>query len=68
MVRVSVRNLGGTNATEREVPMSGQQQDAVDQHMLIMVESAQRAGHSESEIVEIVDEALEADAELDRAA
>jgi hypothetical protein len=48
--------------------MSGQQQDAVDQHMLIMVESAQRAGHSESEIVEIVDEALEADAELDRAA
>lgn len=38
------------------------------QHLLLMVEAAQRAGHPENEIVEIVEEALEADAELDAAA
>ena len=48
--------------------MSGQQQEAIEQHMLLMVETAQRAGHSEDEIAEIVDAAIEADAELDRAA
>ena len=48
--------------------MSGQQQDAVEQHMLLMIETAQRAGRSESEIAEIVDDALEADADLERAA
>jgi hypothetical protein len=48
--------------------MSGQQQDSEQQHMLLMVETAQRAGRSESEIAEIVDDAVEADAELDRAA
>ena len=37
-------------------------------HLLQLVESAQRAGHSEDEIATIVDEALEADAELDAAA
>jgi hypothetical protein len=36
--------------------------------MLLVVESAQRAGYSESEIGAIVDDAVEADADLDRAA
>ena len=48
--------------------MSGQQPEAVQQRLLELVETAVRAGHSESEIVEIVDAAFEADAELDRAA
>ncbi len=48
--------------------MSGQEQEAEQQHMLLMVESAQRAGRSESEISEIVDDAVEADADLERAA
>jgi len=38
------------------------------QRLLQLVESAQRAGHSEDEIVAIVDDVLEADAELDAAA
>jgi hypothetical protein len=38
------------------------------QRLLHLVESAQRAGNSEREIAEIVDEAIEADAELDDAA
>ncbi len=42
------------------------QQD--QQHMLLVVESAQREGYSESEIVETVQDAVEADAELERAA
>jgi hypothetical protein len=48
--------------------MSGQQQETDDQHMLLMVEAAQRAGRSESEIAKIVDDALEADTDLERAA
>jgi hypothetical protein len=48
--------------------MSGQAHEAEQQHLLLMVESAQRAGRSESEIGAIVDEAVEADTELDRAA
>jgi hypothetical protein len=48
--------------------MSGQQNEAEQQHMLHLVEAAQRAGNSESEIVELVDAAVEADADLDRAA
>jgi hypothetical protein len=36
--------------------------------MLLLVESAQRAGLSEREIAEIVEEAINADAELERAA
>jgi hypothetical protein len=38
------------------------------QHMLLLVESAQRAGYSEREIAEIVDDAVEADAEIEDAA
>ncbi|MDE3190561.1 MAG: hypothetical protein KGL94_07065 [Acidobacteriota bacterium] len=38
------------------------------QHLLLMVEAAQRAGHPETEIVAIVEEAFEADAELEAAA
>jgi len=48
--------------------MSGQTQEAELQHLLHMVESAQRAGRSESEIGEIIDDAIEADADLERAA
>lgn len=49
--------------------MSGQKHEAEQQHLLLMVESAQRAGRSESEILELLNEAAEADgAELDRAA
>ena len=42
--------------------------EANQQHLLLMVEAAQRAGRSEAEIVEIVDGADESDAELDEAA
>ncbi len=48
--------------------MSGREKEADQQHMLLVVESAQRAGCSESEIAEIVEDAIEADAELERAA
>ena len=48
--------------------MSGQKHEAEQQHMLAMVEIAQRAGRSESEIVEIVEGAVEADADLEHAA
>jgi hypothetical protein len=46
--------------------MSGQAKEAEQQHLLLLVESAQRAGRSESEIGEIVEEAIEADSALDR--
>ena len=69
MTRVSVRTLGGTKESNREgVPMSGQQNEAEQQHLLLMVEAAQRAGHTEREIAELVDFAIVADAELERAA
>ena len=48
--------------------MSGQDTDRDQQHMLLVVESAQRAGCSESEIVEAVKDAVNEDAELRRAA
>ena len=48
--------------------MSEPRMEAERQHMLLLVESAQRAGCSELEIIEIVDDALEADAELEDAA
>jgi hypothetical protein len=48
--------------------MEGQKQETDVQHMLLVVEAAQRAGRSESEIVEIVEDAIQADADLDRAA
>ncbi len=38
------------------------------QRLLQLVESAQLAGHSEDEIVQLVDDALDSDAELDAAA
>jgi hypothetical protein len=55
---------------KRKVPMMRQTDEAHQQHLLLLVESAQRAGLSEAEIGEIADEAVEADAklELDRAA
>lgn len=48
--------------------MSERGTEADQQHMLLVVESAQRAGYSESEIAELVEEAIEADAALERAA
>lgn len=48
--------------------MSGQANEAEQQHLLVMVESAQRAGQSESEIEKLVNDALTADSELERAA
>jgi hypothetical protein len=48
--------------------MWGQEQEERHQHMLLVVEAAQRAGRSESEIKEIVEEATVADADLERAA
>ncbi|MDX6399570.1 MAG: hypothetical protein QOF27_176 [Gaiellaceae bacterium] len=48
--------------------MSGRDREADQQHMLLVVESAQRAGYSETEIGEIVEDAIEADAEVERAA
>jgi len=34
------------------------------QHLMLLVEAAQRAGHSETEIAKMVDDAVDADAEL----
>jgi hypothetical protein len=48
--------------------MSERKTEAERQRMLHLVESAQRAGYSETEIVEIVDDAVEADAEIEDAA
>lgn len=42
--------------------------EAEQQHLLLLVESAQRAGRSEAEIEKIVDDAVEDDAALRRAA
>lgn len=59
---------GDTERDKEGVPMSGQADELEQQHMLLMVESAQRAGRSENEIAEIVDDAIEADGDLERAA
>jgi hypothetical protein len=48
--------------------MTTRDMEAERQHMLLLVESAQRAGYSEREIAKIVDDAVEADAELEDAA
>jgi hypothetical protein len=48
--------------------MSGQERKTDEQQMLLLVESAQRAGLSEQEIVEIVEDAIKTDAEYKRAA
>ena len=48
--------------------MNRKSQESEQQHMLLIVESAQRAGYTETEIVELVDDAVEADADVERAA
>ena len=48
--------------------MPGQERETDQQQMLLLVESAQRAGLSEREIVQIVEDAIKADAEHERAA
>jgi hypothetical protein len=46
--------------------MSGETQEVEQRQLLLIVESAQRAGFTETEIVDLVDAAIEADAELER--
>lgn len=48
--------------------MSVHEHEAEKRHLLLMVESAQRAGRSEAEIEKILDDAREDDAALERAA
>ena len=48
--------------------MSSHEHEAEKQHLLLMVESAQRAGLSEAEIEKILDDAREDDAALEHAA
>jgi hypothetical protein len=48
--------------------MPGPERETDQQQMLLLVESAQRAGKSEREIVDIVEDAIKADAEHQRAA
>ncbi len=49
-------------------PMSTQEKQSEQQHLLHLVESAQRAGYSEREIQELVEDALEADVQREAAA
>jgi hypothetical protein len=46
--------------------MSARMQEVEQRQLLLIVESAQRAGHTETEVVELVNDAIEADAELER--
>jgi hypothetical protein len=55
------------NATEGML-VSREPQETELQQMLLLVELAQRAGCTETEISELVDGAVEADAKLERAA
>jgi hypothetical protein len=48
--------------------MSEERQEAHEQHFLLLVETAQRAGRSEREISELVNDAVEVDAEVEHAA
>lgn len=48
--------------------MSVHEHEAETQHLLLMVESAQRAGRTEAEIEKILDDAREDDASLENAA
>ena len=48
--------------------MNRKTQESEQQHLLLIVESAQRAGCTENEIVELVEDAVEADADVERAA
>jgi hypothetical protein len=49
-------------------PVDGIERDAPHHQLLHLVEAAQLAGYSEHEIVKIVEDELETDAELDQAA
>jgi hypothetical protein len=61
---------GNSENRKEEAPMMRQTEEAQKQHLLLLVESAQRAGLSEAEIGEIADAAVAADAkpDLDRVA
>ena len=48
--------------------MPSRDREADRQHMLLVVEAAQRAGYSEREIEKLVEAALNEDDELERAA
>jgi hypothetical protein len=48
--------------------MSDQKKEAQAQHLLLLIESAQRAGRSELEIEKLVEDAVRADDDVERAA
>jgi hypothetical protein len=48
--------------------MSEREREADQLRLLLLVESAQRAGCTEGEIAQMVEDAIEADAELEHAA
>jgi hypothetical protein len=48
--------------------MTDQRKEAQAQHLLLMIESAQRAGRSEREIEKLVDDAVREDDDVERAA
>src|SRR5262249_44763542 len=54
--------------TRGEVRMTGHEHEAERQHLLLIVERAQREGKSEDRIARLVEEALAEDATLDEAA
>jgi hypothetical protein len=63
-----VRTVDIQRLRARGVLMPERERETDQQRMLLLVESAQRAGLSEREIVEIVEDAIKADAEHERAA
>ena len=48
--------------------MTDQRKEAQAQHLLVLIESAQRAGRSEREIEKLVDDAVREDHDVERAA
>ena len=63
-LRNDARQYGEGDETEEGVLMTDYEREAEQRHMLLLVESAQRAGCTEAEIAELVEEATEADADL----
>jgi hypothetical protein len=48
--------------------MSDRRKEAQEQHLLLLIESAQRAGRSELEIEKLVDDAVRGDDDFEHAA
>ena len=67
--RLATRSASTVEVIKRKgEPMEGTARNAPHHQLLHLVEAAQQAGYSESEIVEIVERELATDGELDRAA